>query len=90
MYRACDRRLILGSEGSGVSISLLSFEILGQVGPILAWAEGEHGSRLPIAWNMEAVPFEKRERGWLLNELPTYSHDNVDEIIQAAKTDTIA
>lgn len=67
--------------------SQLSFDILGQVSPILAWVEGDHGSRLPATWTTATVPFDKRERSWLLRELPTYSHDNVDDIVTGTRAD---
>lgn len=67
--------------------SALSFDILGQVAPILTWTEGDNGVQLPDAWTTESVPFEQRERGWLLYELPTYSYDNVDDILHGARAD---
>jgi len=68
-----------------LTLSSLPFDLLGQVGPILAWAEGDFGSRLPIAWSARERPFRDRERGWLLGELPTYSYDNVDDIVSGAR-----
>lgn len=64
-----------------MSLSKLPFDILGQVGPILAWVESDDGGPLPDTWTSTARPFQERERGWLLRELPTYSYDNVDEIV---------
>ena len=64
----------------------LSFKVLGQVSPLLAWAEGEEGSRLPSTWSSEIRPFRERERSWLLDELPTYSLDNVDDIVRGIRT----
>lgn len=69
-----------------MSFSPLPFEVLGQVGPVLAWAEGDDGSRLPPTWTTESVPFKQRERSWLLRELPTYSYDNVQEIVDGARS----
>lgn len=63
----------------------LPFEVLGQVAPILAWVEGEPSGRLPSAWTASKVPFSERERGWLLQEMPTYSYDTVDEIVRGAR-----
>jgi hypothetical protein len=68
-----------------MGLSPLPFDVLGQVGPILAWAEGDSGSRLPPTWTTESVPFKRRERGWLLRELPTYSYDNVEEIVAGTR-----
>ncbi len=64
----------------------LPFQVLGQVGPVLAWVESEDDSRLPTAWNTESVPFAQRERSWLLHELPTYSYDNVQEIVTGTRS----
>ena len=63
----------------------LSFGVLGQVSPLLAWAEGERGDRLPRTWSTEVRPFVERERSWLLGELPTYSVDNVDDIVRGIR-----
>lgn len=63
----------------------LQFKILGQVSPILAWTEGENGSRLPSTWTTERVQFQRRERGWFSRELPTYSYDNVKDIVQGTR-----
>ena len=68
-----------------MTLSSLPFDLLGQVGPILSWTEGEFGSRLPVSWRPRAQPFKDRERGWLLGELPTYSYDNVDDIVSGAR-----
>ena len=68
-----------------MAFSPLPFKVLGQVGPVLAWAEGDFGSRLPSTWSSGSRPFEDRERGWLLGELPTYSYDNVEDIIAGAR-----
>ncbi|MEO1368529.1 MAG: hypothetical protein AAFX50_15250 [Acidobacteriota bacterium] len=64
-----------------MSLSNLPSDILGQVGPILCWVESDDGGPLPDTWTSQAQPFRERENGWLLQELPTYSYDNVDEII---------
>ena len=69
-----------------MSLWPLSFEVLGQVAPVLAWAEGDSGSRLPPTWTTESVPFKEREHGWLLRELPTYSYDNVEEIVKGTRS----
>lgn len=59
----------------------LPFDILGQVGPILAWVERADSGPLPETWSSMARPFRERENGWLLRELPTYSYDSVEEIV---------
>ena len=64
-----------------MSLSKLPFDILGQVGPVLAWVERADGGPLPDTWTSVVRPFKERENGWLLRELPTYSYDNVDEIV---------
>ncbi|MEM1180220.1 MAG: hypothetical protein AAGM22_17895 [Acidobacteriota bacterium] len=64
-----------------MSLSKLPFDILGQVGPILCWVESDDGGPLPDTWSSLAQPFRDRENGWLLQELPTYSYDNVEEIV---------
>lgn len=65
----------------------LSFDVLGQVSPLLAWAEGEDGNRLPSTWATETLPFAERERSWLLRELPTYSFDNVRDIVRGIRAE---
>lgn len=64
-----------------MSFSKLPFDILGQVGPVLSWVESDDGGPLPDTWTSKAQPFQKRENGWLLDQLPTYSVDNVREIV---------
>ncbi len=64
-----------------MSLSKLPFDILGQVGPILAWVERADGGPLPDTWTSVVRPFKERENSWLLRELPTYSYDNVEEIV---------
>lgn len=63
----------------------LPFKILGQISPILAWTEGENGSRLPSTWTTQRVPYQQRERGWFSQELPTYSYDNISDIVNGAR-----
>ncbi|MEM9554470.1 MAG: hypothetical protein AAGC60_09435 [Acidobacteriota bacterium] len=64
---------------------LLPFDILGQVSPLLSWVEGTGGGRLPVAWQAGPRPVKEREQGWLLDELPTYSYDNVEEIVSGSR-----
>ena len=61
--------------------SSLPMEVLGLVSPILSWVEGSERLRLPQHW-LPDMPLHTREQAWLLRELPTYSYDNVDEILQ--------
>jgi len=68
-----------------MSTSCLSFDLLGQVGPVLAWVEGTTGSRLPATWTTASVPIKTRERDWLQRELPTYSYDNIHEIVRGTR-----
>lgn len=78
----------------------LPLEVLGLLGPILSWTEGVQKQALPKAWNRESVGSDPwfrqaigsedtttslQERGWLLQELPTYSLDNVAEVVAYAK-----
>ena len=60
----------------------LPLEILGKIAPVLAWVDGDFGRRLPPAWNSR-IPFSQRQRGWLQRELPTYSIDNLDDVVKA-------
>lgn len=64
-----------------MSLSKLPFNILGQVGPVLAWVERAESGPLPDTWTSIVRPFSERENSWLLRELPTYSVDNVEEIV---------
>ncbi len=74
----------------------IPLEILGLLGPILSWVEGAQSQAVPRTWAGEPtnrLPDELgrlgepgwaasvQERGWLLNELPTFSLDNVDEVV---------
>lgn len=65
--------------------SELPLQVLGLMSPILSWVEGLEGLSLPSTWVVDHLPFEKREQAWLIRELPTYSADNVDEIIQFSR-----
>ncbi|HSK77595.1 MAG TPA: hypothetical protein VLQ45_14180 [Thermoanaerobaculia bacterium] len=62
--------------------SNLPLEVLGLMGPVLSWIEGTEGLRLPQSWLVDGIHPKEREQGWLLRELPTYSYDNVDEILK--------
>ena len=65
--------------------SKLPLKVLSQAGPILCWIEGAEGLRFPETWQTGGLPLETREQAWLLHELPTYSYDNVDEIVHSAR-----
>lgn len=79
----------------------IPLEVLGLIGPILSWVEGSQTQAIPKTWAGEHVlPFSPslrplgepswaptaQERGWLLNELPTYSLDNVDEVVAFSRS----
>lgn len=55
------------------------------MGPILSWVEGTDGLRFPESWLLDGIPPREREQAWLLRELPAYSYDNVDEIIELGR-----
>ncbi len=63
----------------------LPLEVLGLTAPILSWAEGAEGPDLPERWCRAGLKGEARERAWLIRELPTFSHDTLDEIIERAR-----
>lgn len=65
--------------------SKLPLKVLSQTGPILCWIEGSEGLRFPETWQTSGLPLEAREQAWLLHELPTYSFDNVDEVLSLAR-----
>lgn len=62
--------------------SNLPLEVLGWMSPVLCWVEGAEGLRYPQSWVGDEISAEEREQAWLIRELPTYSFDNVDEIIR--------
>lgn len=64
--------------------SSLPLEVIGLMGPILCWVEGSHRPGLPESWHYSEFTFEERVRSWLIRELPTYSYDNLDEILKLA------
>ena len=78
----------------------IPLEVLGLVGPILTWVEGAQSQAIPKTWAGEPtrrpaqVLDELREfdgaasiqeRGWLLHELPTFSLDNVDDVVDYSR-----
>ncbi len=79
-----------------MSRSELPLKVLSLLGPILSWVEGSAATAVPEAWkdkisndNIRSLAFQSdnqlisslQQRAWLLHELPTYSLDNVDEIM---------
>ncbi len=63
----------------------LPLEVLGLMSPLLCWVESVERMGLPEPWLAETLSFKLRERAWLMRELPTYSFDNLDEIIQSGR-----
>lgn len=61
--------------------SELPLEVLSLMGPLLCWVESPEGLALPDAWLTSSTSFERRQQAWLLRELPNYSYDTVDEIL---------
>ena len=59
--------------------------VLGRMGPLLCWVEGAEGLRLPQAWIADRIPVRTRERAGLVREFPTYSYDNVDDIVDLTR-----
>ncbi|MEM8962162.1 MAG: hypothetical protein AAGD38_11835 [Acidobacteriota bacterium] len=71
----------------------IPLRVLGSLGPILSWVEGLRSQALPRGWHItetRGVLFGSRpgelsaseqERDWLLQELPTFSLDTVDEVV---------
>lgn len=62
----------------------LPLEVLGLMGPLLCWVEGIQRPGVPESWYAQNFSFEERLQGWLMRELPTYSYDNLQEIIKLA------
>ncbi len=62
----------------------LPLEVLGLMSPILCWVEGVERPGLPESWHGGGYSFDERIRQWLMRELPTYSYDNLDEIVSLA------
>lgn len=65
----------------------LPLQVLGLISPILCWVEGGESFGLPGSQSGKAYFFEDRVRNWLKWELPTYSYDNLDEIVELALDD---
>ena len=64
----------------------LPLEVLGLLGPILSWVEGMEALSWPTTWIHDAVGRREREQAWLVRELPTYSFDTVDAVIDLARS----
>ena len=64
----------------------LPLEVLGLISPFLCLAEGGERRGLPEHWRLNPKPFEEHEKAWLQRELPTYSYDNLDEILAHARS----
>jgi hypothetical protein len=64
--------------------SVLPLEVLGLMGPILCWVEGGRNPGLPESWHSTDFSLKDRVQHWLMNELPTYSYDSLDEVISLA------
>jgi hypothetical protein len=62
----------------------LPLEVIGLISPILCWVEGGERQGLPESWSGDSYSFEERATAWLSRELPTYSYDNLDEILSLA------
>ncbi len=73
--------------------SELPLDVLGMLAPVFSWVEGLENHALPRLWQnrrtpnhqtirglIEGAPVSDVERSWLLNQLPTYSFDNINEI----------
>jgi hypothetical protein len=62
----------------------LPLEVIGLISPILCWVEGGERQGLPDSWSGDSCSFDERATAWLSRELPTYSYDNLDEILSLA------
>lgn len=63
----------------------LPLQVLGLLGPVLSWVEGMEGLSWPTTWIADEVNRRERERAWLIRELPTYSFDTVDAVVDLAR-----
>lgn len=66
----------------------LPLEVLGLLGPVLSWVEGMEALSWPTSWIADAVDRREREQAWLVRELPTFSFDTVDSVIDLARSPT--
>lgn len=63
----------------------LPLEVLGLLAPILSWVEASEEVRLPGRRHRRPRGVAERQQGWLSRELPTYSRDTLDEILERAR-----
>lgn len=64
---------------------VLPLKILGMIGPILCWVERIETPGLPDSWKGKKLTFKDRIHSWLIGDLPTYSYDNLNDIISLAR-----
>jgi hypothetical protein len=62
----------------------LPLEVLGLLSPILSWVEGGEQYGLSRSSQRNKFLIFDRVQDWLIRELPTYSYDTLDEILEAA------
>jgi hypothetical protein len=62
----------------------LPLEVLAMISPILCWVERGESPGLPQAWHGTGYTFTERITAWLKRELPTFSYDNLEDIIGLA------
>ncbi len=60
----------------------LPLEVLGLLAPLLSWVEANEETRLPGRGHRRSRRFHERPLAWLRRELPTYSRDTLDEILE--------
>ncbi len=60
----------------------LPLEVLGLLAPVLSWVEGHEGIGLPQRGRERQPAFGQRQEAWLHDELPIYSRDTIDEILE--------
>lgn len=63
----------------------LPLDVLGLVSPVLSRVEGMEGLRYPETWIFGLLSEQDRDRAWLTRELPTYSFDNIEELLECAR-----
>lgn len=63
----------------------LPLDVLGLVSPVLSRVEGMEGLRYPETWIFGSLSEQERDRAWLTRELPTYSFDNIEELLECAR-----
>ncbi len=63
----------------------LPLEVLGLIAPILSRVRETRSFRSPVQWRNRNFSLKERQRHWLREELPTYSWDTLDEVLQLAQ-----